>query len=69
MHQVTGAGNGLGRAIALELAKIGCHVAVVDIDLGGAEETVRQINEIAQVKAKPYQVSSVHFLLSNNVIL
>lgn len=55
---MTGAGHGLGREIALELARIGCHVAVMDIDLKGAKETVRQINQIAQVKAKAYKVRS-----------
>jgi 3-oxoacyl-[acyl-carrier protein] reductase len=43
---VTGAGGGLGRAIALQLASRGCRVAVLDINLKGAEETV------AEIKAK-----------------
>lgn len=55
---MTGAGHGLGRAIALELARIGCHVAVMDINLNGAEETVSQINQLTQVKAKAYKVRS-----------
>ncbi|KAH8310760.1 hypothetical protein KR044_002910, partial [Drosophila immigrans] len=58
---VTGAAHGLGRAIALELAKIGCHIAVVDIDIEGAEETVRKIHEISEVKAKAYKVNVVSF--------
>lgn len=36
---VTGAGNGIGRALALELASRGCHVAVSDINLAAAQET------------------------------
>ncbi|KAH8416628.1 hypothetical protein KR222_000162, partial [Zaprionus bogoriensis] len=54
---VTGAGNGLGRAIALQLAEIGCHIAVVDINLSGAEDTVKQINEMTTVKAKAYKTN------------
>jgi 2-hydroxycyclohexanecarboxyl-CoA dehydrogenase len=37
---VTGGGSGIGRAIAQRLAAGGVHVAVADIDLTGAEETV-----------------------------
>ena len=37
---VTGAGSGLGRATALELARCGAHVLVGDIDDGGAKDTV-----------------------------
>lgn len=36
---VTGGARGLGRAIALELARRGARVAVLDTDLEGAEET------------------------------
>ena len=37
---VTGAGGGLGREIALQLARRGCPVGVLDINAVGAEETV-----------------------------
>ncbi len=40
---VTGAASGIGRAIAVGLARAGAAVAVVDVNLGGAEETVRAI--------------------------
>ncbi|SPP83026.1 blast:Estradiol 17-beta-dehydrogenase 11 [Drosophila guanche] len=51
---VTGAGHGLGRAIALELAAKGCHVAVVDINMTGAEGTVKQIQEMAKADVSNY---------------
>ncbi|WP_310399201.1 SDR family NAD(P)-dependent oxidoreductase [Nocardia kruczakiae] len=41
---VTGAGSGIGRAFALELARRGGEVVCADIDLGRAEETVALID-------------------------
>lgn len=35
---VTGAGRGIGRAFALRLARLGCHVVIADIQLDGAAE-------------------------------
>ncbi len=40
---VTGAGSGLGRAIAHRLGRRGWHVALADVSLAGVEETVRLI--------------------------
>jgi NAD(P)-dependent dehydrogenase (short-subunit alcohol dehydrogenase family) len=37
---VTGAGSGIGRALARELAARGAHLALADIDEGGLAETV-----------------------------
>jgi len=37
---VTGGGSGIGRAICLRLAAEGARVAVLDLDLGGAQATV-----------------------------
>lgn len=42
---VTGAARGLGRAIALELARRGERVALFDLDLAGAEETARLVRD------------------------
>ena len=40
---VTGAGSGIGQAIALELAARGARVSVLDLNAGRAQETVAQI--------------------------
>jgi len=42
---ITGAGSGIGRAGALIMAREGAHVAVADINLANAEETVGLIAE------------------------
>ncbi len=42
---ITGAGSGLGCGMAQRMAEEGVRVAVVDINLAGAEETVREITE------------------------
>lgn len=41
---VTGAGSGIGAAIAIELAARGAHVAAADIDLASAVGTVTKIS-------------------------
>jgi NAD(P)-dependent dehydrogenase (short-subunit alcohol dehydrogenase family)/rhamnose utilization protein RhaD (predicted bifunctional aldolase and dehydrogenase) len=48
---VTGAGSGLGRSIAIGLAKAGAMVALVDIDKKAAEETALEIqNSISDIR-------------------
>ena len=44
---VTGAGNGIGRGIALGMASAGARVAVADIDSQAAAETVSMIDASA----------------------
>jgi NAD(P)-dependent dehydrogenase (short-subunit alcohol dehydrogenase family) len=39
---ITGAGGGIGRAIALSLARRGCHLALADVDETGMAETMVQ---------------------------
>ena len=36
---VTGAGSGIGRELALQLAQAGCHLAIADISEAGLNET------------------------------
>lgn len=36
---LTGAGSGLGRFTAIELAKMGCNLSLSDVNMEGLEET------------------------------
>ena len=45
---VTGGGRGIGREIALQLAKAGCDVAVSDIDLATAQATAAEIEKLGR---------------------
>jgi len=52
---VTGAGSGLGREIAIELARKGCKVAVADTNSKGCTETVDLISKIPHSVTKGYK--------------
>lgn len=52
---VTGGGSGLGREIAIELARKGCKLAVVDVNSKGCYETVDIISKIPRSIAKAYK--------------
>ena len=45
---VTGAGQGIGRAISLTFAKEGAHVAVCDVNEAQAQETVSEIRKLGR---------------------
>ena len=45
---VTGTGSqvGIGKAVALTLAREGCHIASCDVDLVGAEKTAAEVRAL-----------------------
>jgi len=57
---VTGAGSGIGRQIALNLARHGAKLAIADIDMDGARETVAQIR-----RHEGHEAMAVHMDVTN----
>ena len=56
---VTGAGTGLGRGIAQELAEAGADVAVLEIDAGSGEKAAQELAETGvRARAYPTDVAS-----------
>lgn len=45
---VTGSASGIGKGIALALAKEGAHVAIVDVNEEKGQETLKEINELQE---------------------
>ena len=52
---ITGGGSGMGRAVALELCRLGIHVFVADLNRSAAAETA-QMAEGLQGAAQAYEV-------------
>jgi len=42
---ITGGGKGMGRGMALKFAEEGCKVAIADIDINEATNTVSQVKD------------------------
>lgn len=52
---LTGASSGIGRGIAIRLGSEGATIAIHDVDVAGAEETVKMVEEVGG-KAKVFKV-------------
>ncbi|RDH76855.1 SDR family NAD(P)-dependent oxidoreductase [Mycolicibacterium moriokaense] len=62
---ITGAGSGIGRALALNLASKGARLALSDIDADGLAETARQARALgAQVKVDTLNVAERETVLA-----
>ncbi|MBR5133652.1 MAG: SDR family NAD(P)-dependent oxidoreductase, partial [Alistipes sp.] len=65
---VTGAGRGIGKAIALRYAQEGANVAFTDLAINEAvEETVKEIEALG-VKAKAYASNAANFDETHEVV-
>ena len=45
---VTGAGRGIGRATALELARMGADIVIAELDAGGADKTAALVKDLGR---------------------
>lgn len=62
---VTGAGSGIGQALAIELGRAGAKLAISDVDTRGLAETVDRLNSIgAPVKADRLDVTERNAFLA-----
>src|SRR4030095_9076670 len=52
---ITGAGGGIGRGIAISLARRGCHLALADIDEAGLAQTLSLV-EASGVRVSRHRV-------------
>jgi short-subunit dehydrogenase len=55
---ITGAGSGIGRALAQQLAKQGCHLALTDINEIGLAETVQSLPSSVKVTSQKLDVAN-----------
>lgn len=52
---VTGAGRGIGRGVALRLAREGAHVVIAEYDPDTAQQTAHEVQALG-VSAMPYRI-------------
>ena len=62
---ITGAAGGIGRAIAVSLARRGCHLALADINETGLAETAELAEEIDVERARRANEQAEKILQSN----
>jgi len=55
---ITGAGSGIGRALAVQLSQAGCRLALSDIDEQGLAETVAALSDPEKVKSDKLDVAN-----------
>lgn len=56
---ITGAGSGIGRQLAIQLAQQGCHLSLSDVDESGLAETVAMLgNTVVKVEADTVDVAN-----------
>ena len=65
---VTGAGSGIGRQIALSMAAQGARVAICDINMEGADETVKQIKQAGTGEAAAFHMNVTDEAKVNNTV-
>ena len=53
---ITGAGSGIGRALAMSFAKAGCDLALSDINLSAVEETEQMVKKDHHCKISCHQL-------------
>jgi len=64
---VTGAGNGIGRAISLAMAEAGARVAAVDIDPAAAESTAAAVKDGLAVRADVGDLAAIDKMVARVV--
>jgi NAD(P)-dependent dehydrogenase (short-subunit alcohol dehydrogenase family) len=56
---ITGAGRGIGRATALELARMGADIVIAEVDRAGAERTAAEVRDLGRrASVRPTDVTS-----------
>lgn len=59
---VTGAANGLGKEISIQLAKVGCNLAIVDLDLENGKILAEELIQKYKIKAMAFRTDVSDYL-------